>query len=109
LRERLESLGHEVIESYPGGVQDLLGWPRKSGGTERLRRSMRSAGFSGSVALRSTTHDELDAVACALSGLQWLRGRALVLGDQSEGEIVLAHSLPPMPRPRGNRLAFPPA
>jgi hypothetical protein len=90
LKALLERHGHPVLESYPGAVQDLLGWPRKGRGVERLRRAMRRDGFSGSVAFRSTTHDELDAVACALAALDWGSGRALVLGDPEEGEIVLA-------------------
>ncbi|MCI4331230.1 MAG: DUF429 domain-containing protein [Thermoplasmata archaeon] len=89
LRKSLEREAHPVIESYPGGVQDLLGWPRKGRGIERLRRAMRRDGFSGSVVAVSITHDELDSVACALAALRWAEGRAIVLGDPDEGQIAL--------------------
>jgi hypothetical protein len=93
-----------VIEAYPGGAQDLLGLPRKGAGEERLRRALVRFGFSGDVAQRRLTHDELDAIACAYTGREHLAGRSLVLGTPDEAELVL-------PRPRraprrsGNRPA----
>lgn len=88
--------GWTVIEAYPGGAQDVLGIPRKGAGTERLRRALVRFGFSGSVEHRAITHDELDAIVCAFTGREHLRGRSLVLGDPSEGLLVL-------PRPRRGR------
>lgn len=100
LAVRLRAQGREVLEGYPGAVQDLLGWPRKGDGVERLRRAMRRSGLGGSVASRRTTHDELDAVACALTSLAWrgLLGTTVTLGDPNEGQIVLLASLARAPR-----------
>jgi len=93
LASRLRALGVTVIEAYPGGAQDVLGLPRKGDGERRLRRALLRFGFSGDVARRSLTHDELDAIACAYTGREHLAGRSLVLGTPDEAELVL-------PRPR---------
>jgi uncharacterized protein len=93
LARRLRALGLPVIEAYPGGAQDLLGWPRKGSGEGRLRRALLRFGFTGDVAERALTHDELDAIACAYTGREHVAGRSLVLGTPEEAELVL-------PRPR---------
>jgi uncharacterized protein len=96
LASRLRARGLSVIEAYPGGAQDLLGLPRKGDGELRLRNALVRFGFSGDVARRALTHDELDAIACAYTGREHLRGRSLVLGSAAEAELVL-------PRPRSPR------
>ncbi len=96
LAERLRGLGLPVIEAYPGGAQDRLGWPRKGAGEERLRRALLRFGFTGDVERRGLTHDELDAIACAYTGREHLAGRSLVLGTADEAKLVL-------PEPRGPR------
>lgn len=93
IRSALRAHGMRVVESYPGGVQDLLGWPRKSEGAERLRCALLRAGFRGDVERATITHDELDAVACAHVARLFLNGRARLVGDPEEGEILL-----PLPR-----------
>jgi hypothetical protein len=85
--------GLSVIEGYPGGTQDGLGLPRKGDGERHLQRALLRFGFSGDVARRQLTHDELDAIACAYTGREHLAGRSLVLGAPNEAELVL-------PRPR---------
>jgi len=104
LAARLSAMGVAAIEAYPGGAQDLLGIPRKGQGEERLRRALVRFGFSGSVAHRPITHDELDAVLCAYTGREHLAGRSLVLGDPTEGTLVL-----PDPGRRTARRAVAPA
>ncbi len=89
LRRRLESEGLVVIESYPGGAQDVLGWPRKQDGVERLRRSLRGYGLTGDIERSGLTHDELDAATAAIVGRLYLTGGAEVLGDPTEGTLVL--------------------
>lgn len=89
LKAALGSKGLRVVESYPGGVQDMMGWGRKNRGVERLRRTLVSRGFRGDVERKGLTHDELDAVACAWVGRLCLEGRALRLGDPGEGELLL--------------------
>jgi uncharacterized protein len=98
LAERLRADGFEVIEAYPGGAQDVLGIPRKQEGTERLRRALVRFGFRGDVEQKAITHDELDAVVCAYTGREYVAGRSLVLGDPTEGLLVL-------PRPRRKKAA----
>ena len=94
LAAALRSRGFAVIEAYPGGAQDVLGLPRKGDGVGRLARALVRFGFSGDVAERELTHDELDAVACAYTGREHLAGRSLVLGTPAEAELIL-----PRPRP----------
>ncbi|HTW55347.1 MAG TPA: DUF429 domain-containing protein [Thermoplasmata archaeon] len=101
LADRLTAEGIPTIEAYPGGAQDVLGLPRKGGGAEPLRRALVRFGFSGAVERRELTHDELDAVVCAYTGREHLAGRSIVLGDPTEGTLVL-----PRPRP-GARVRAP--
>ncbi len=93
LRATLGAQGFRVFEGYPGGTQDILGWPRKSRGVERLQRALQRFGFRGDVARRALTHDELDAVCVAWTGRLLHTGRAREVGDPSEGTMLLP--LPP--------------
>ena len=77
LAEALRAKGLNVIESYPGAAQDLLGIPRKGKGVEALREGLRQYGIVGDLAV---THDELDAVTAAIVGLLYLRGDYEALG-----------------------------
>ena len=94
LRAELVARGQRVYEGYPGGTQDLLGWPRKSAGTASLQGAMRRFGFRGDVARRGLTHDELDAVAIAWTGALFLGGRAMEIGDPAEGTMLLPRVAP---------------
>ena len=89
LAARLRRHGLRVVEGYPGGAQDLVGWPRKGQGERRLQRALLRFGFSGDVARRRLTHDELDAIACAYTGREHLAGRSLVLGSAGEATLIL--------------------
>ncbi len=62
----LSAAGHDVVEVYPGMAQDILGIPRKGRGVDGLRRGLKRAGVLGIPRARRVTHDELDAVTCAL-------------------------------------------
>jgi uncharacterized protein len=100
LAAELRSSGYRVQESYPGAAQDIVGLPRKGAGVERLRRGLRSRGFYGTIERRSTSHDELDAVLCAWVGRLHLEGRAEVIGDPTEGTMILPRSPAQLPRAR---------
>ncbi|HYK93272.1 MAG TPA: DUF429 domain-containing protein [Thermoplasmata archaeon] len=89
LKAVLDARGIPAFEGYPGGTQDLLGWPRKTTGVVHLERALRRAGFTGAVVDRHLTHDELDAVTIAWTGRLFLRGRARLIGDPSEGVMLL--------------------
>lgn len=87
LKKRLRELGYTVIETYPGGIQDLLGIPRKGRGLDALKEGLIRLGVKG---LRcDETGDELDAVTCALAGIAYLKGRYIEVGDPEEGVIIL--------------------
>lgn len=89
LRATLEADGTRVVEGYPGGTQDVLGWPRKSAGAPQLTAALVAAGLTGDVADRPLTHDELDAATLAWTGRLYLSGRARAIGDPAEGTLVL--------------------
>ncbi len=88
LRERLEIEGYEVIEVYPGMSQDVLGLPRKRGGLDGLRRGLKRAGVRG-LPRRRISHDELDAVTCALTAHLYLEGAAEVMGPGVPVPLIL--------------------
>ena len=89
LRKRLEGLDLEVIETYPGAAQDLLGIGRKQYGLEPLQRSLRRLGCTGDVMVRELTGDELDAVSCALVAKEYRQGNYLAIGNPSEIMMIL--------------------
>jgi len=89
MKKVLENRGLAVIESYPGGAQDILRIPRKKEGLERLKVALMDVGISGDIAKREITHDELDAITLALVGLMYLRGDHLSIGDPDEGLMIL--------------------
>lgn len=80
LLERLRSAGCEVIEVYPGMAQDVLGIPRKRRGLDGLRRGLKRAGVRGIPRARRVSHDELDAVTCALVAQLALDGECEQMG-----------------------------
>ena len=89
LRSVLEADGFRVIEGYPGGSQDRMRLPRKSAGSAVLQRALLRRGLGGVLRCRALTHDELDAVTIAWTGRQFLAGRGRVIGDPSEGVMLL--------------------
>ena len=88
LRETLQAAGRTVIEVYPGMTQDVLGIPRKGAGVEGLRLGLFRAGVRG-IPRRRITHDELDAVTCALTGVLFLARRTEVMGSGLPVPLVL--------------------
>lgn len=88
LRERLGAAGYRVIEVYPGMTQDVLGIPRKGAGIDGLRRGLFRAGVRG-LPRRRITHDELDAVTCALTAVLHLARRTEVMGSGIPVPLVL--------------------
>lgn len=101
LAEELRGRGYRVEEGYPGGAQDLLGIPRKHAGTERLQRALKRFGLGGDLRRRPLSHDELDAVTLAWVGRLLLEGGAQLIGDPSEGTMVLPNRARTARRPKG--------
>ena len=91
LKETLVQRGYEVIEIYPGAAQDLWKIARKQGGLLKLRRGLEKLGLKKLA--KDMNGDELDAVTGALVGRLYLKGEAEVLGNASEGAIIV-------PKPR---------
>jgi predicted nuclease with RNAse H fold len=89
LKRDIEEFGVQVVETFPGASQDLLGFPRKQHDLEGLHRALVSMGCSGDVAKRSMTGDELDAISCALVARDYAKGEYTAVGDPSEIMMIL--------------------
>jgi predicted nuclease with RNAse H fold len=90
LKGVLEQEGMTVIESFPGSAQDLLGMPRKQMGLPRLRRALSDFGVTGrDLRRKDITHDELDAITCAIVGKLYAEGRYTALGSEEEGFLIV--------------------
>lgn len=89
LVKKIERLHVDVIETYPGAAQDLLGIPRKQYGLGALQESLKKLGCSGDILTRNLTGDELDAINCALVAKQYGEGHYLAIGDPSEIMMIL--------------------
>lgn len=87
LRRRVEARGIKIIETYPGGAQDIWRLPRARRDLAGLRRGLQALGLQGLTP--ETTADELDAATAALVGYYFLLGKVKVLGNEKEGTIVL--------------------
>jgi predicted nuclease with RNAse H fold len=87
LKLMLENLGYKVIEVFPGATQDILGLVRKNQGVNKLREGLISLGIKGIK--NEMNDDELDAITCALTGLLYLRGECIELGDKKEGILII--------------------
>jgi uncharacterized protein len=89
LRAALEREGLEVIESFPGAIQDLLKMPRKQEGLGALARALTKYGIDLGRPAKDLNGDELDAVTSALVGLLYKRGDYRAIGDPDEGLMIL--------------------
>jgi predicted nuclease with RNAse H fold len=94
LMKRLERLRLNVVETYPGAAQDLLGIPRKQRGWEVLQEALLRMGCKGDIEARNLTGDELDAVNCALVAKEYAEGSYLAIGDPSEILMILPRFKP---------------
>jgi len=89
LRKRLAYMTFNVVETYPGAVQDLLRIPRKKHGLRKLQRGLIRLGIKGDVSREDITHHELDAITSAFAGKLLLEGKARGIGDPVEQQIVI--------------------
>ena len=87
LKKVLKNLGFRVIEVYPGATQDILGIPRKQKGREKLLNALKKRGIKGMKGNENV--DELDAITAAYTGILYLKGKAIEIGDPKEGTIVI--------------------
>jgi len=93
LAKRLREAGVEVIESYPGAAQDLLGIPRKGASLEELKWGLARAGVTGPFLHGKVTHDEVDAITSALVGLFYMANDYIALGNAAENYLIVPKSL----------------
>ena len=87
LSQTLRSKGYTVLETYPGGAQDILGLPRKQKSIPHLIKGLRRLGVKGLS--ENMSGDEADAATCALTAYMWWRGMCEELGNPEEGVIIL--------------------
>ena len=90
LRKIIKNLNNApiVIESYPGAAQDLLGIPRKQNGLNYLRDGLKQLGLTGQ-GLKSSSHDEIDAVTCCVVGRFFEVGQYEPMGIPSEAQLIV--------------------
>lgn len=98
LAEKLRKKGFQVIETYPGSAQDMLGIPRKGSSLNALRKGLIEYGITG-IKEQDITDHELDAITSALVGVLFLEGKTTSLGEKEESQIVI-------PLPKGQIKLF---
>ena len=89
LAKEFNQLGYRVIETFPGGCQDILGLTRKQKGLDELIAGIALLGLKGAYLTTKISHDEADAITAALAGLFFLDGQYEAIGDLEEGQIIL--------------------
>lgn len=89
LAQEFRKSGVEVIESFPGAAQDIMGIPRKRASLEQLRAGLEAFGIRGIPAFEDITHDELDAVTSAAVGAFYLAGMYEALGNPDEDYLIV--------------------
>lgn len=92
LANEFRRAGCQVIESYPGAAQDILGMPRKKASLEELKRGLFRAGITGDFVTADVTHDEIDAITSALVGLFYLADDYIALGTEAEDYLIVPRS-----------------
>jgi predicted nuclease with RNAse H fold len=93
LADELRGHGLNVIESYPGAAQDILGIPRKGASLEELKWGLHRAGINGPYLKDRVTHDEVDAITSALVGLFYMADDYIALGTPQEDYLIVPRSL----------------
>ncbi len=95
LANRLRHHGFEVIESYPGAAQDILGIVRKKVDEKELQLGLIDFGADPRSRIgKALVHDELDAVTSAMVGYFYLASRYEPIGDAQEGQIIVPQLQP---------------
>lgn len=89
LAKKFKELGFEVIESYPGAAQDIIGIIRKKVSLQELRQGLLDFGIEGDFNNGKINHDELDAVTSALVAYFYLAGSYEGLGNEQEGYLII--------------------
>ena len=89
LARTFRDVGYTVIESYPGGAQDLLRFPRKKINLRQLETDLMAMGIVPHSEREPVTHDQLDALTSALVGYFYLAGMYEAIGNNDEGYLIM--------------------
>jgi predicted nuclease with RNAse H fold len=89
LAAALRARGLTVIESYPGGAQDILALPRKLAGTQPLADALAAFVITGAFTQKCPSHHELDAITSAIVGLFYVAGQYEALGSDDDGYLIV--------------------
>jgi predicted nuclease with RNAse H fold len=91
LAVKLRAAGFTTLETYPYATMLLLGLPTRGKRSRQGRRLIAEAlaPLVPGLDHPEASEHELDAVVCALTADLWLHGRCRLVGDPSEGEMVV--------------------
>lgn len=89
LTNTLEEKGIQVIESYPGAAQDILGFPRKRVDLKALEIDLFNMGIKPYSEKGVITHDEIDALTSAVVGYFYLGGMYEAIGNPEEKYLII--------------------
>jgi hypothetical protein len=89
LAKKARELGFEVIESYPGAAQDIMGLPRKRVDLAGLQIDLMNMGIEPKASRTVVSHHEIDALTSALVGYFYLVGQYEALGNEDEGYLII--------------------
>lgn len=89
LADTFQKQGFEVIESYPGAAQDIMGFPRKRIDLDELEIDLMNMGIKPVSGRETVTHDEIDALTSALVGYFYLAGNYEAIGKAEEGYLII--------------------
>ncbi len=89
MTKAFEDKGLQVIESYPGAAQDIMGFPRKRTDLKALEVDLMNMGIKPFSDKTVITHDELDALTSALVGYFYLAGMYEAIGNPNEKYLII--------------------
>jgi predicted nuclease with RNAse H fold len=87
LKEKINRISKDiqVVEVYPGATYDIFKTNRKD--HDAIFRLFKKQEIE--LKKKEFTQDELDAIACALTGTLFLQKKANGIGDPEEGQIII--------------------
>jgi predicted nuclease with RNAse H fold len=88
LKTVMEGWGKVVYEVFPGAFYDVMGVGRKD--KKAILELYRRLGFN--LEERKYTKDEIDAIACLLTGIMFLERRAELLAGE-DGAIIIPKAI----------------
>jgi len=84
----LDKMGYKTIETYPGAAQDIWKIPRQKD-PQGLKQGLKKFELSSALDKKKISVHELDAISCALVAQLHLEKKSLILGQASEGLMIL--------------------